>query len=152
MIRIGFTQKQKQKIINDYLAEHNIKKIYCFFYKDFPYRYKVDVEIEYIEYSDIEMYVYFYRLLEEINESSLIIIDELMRTQNRNELIYNCSHHYLNQTPHKIIFEYFPIIENKEDFMILLNFENKPKYRGKGFDYNFLHDEDVVIYPRKMKL
>jgi len=152
MIRIGFTQKQKQNIINDYLAEHSIKKIYCFYYKNFPYRYKVDTEIEYIEYADIEMYKYFYRLLEEIDDSSLIIIDELMRTQNRSELIYNCSHHYLNQTPHRIIFEYFPIIEDKEDFMILLNFENKNKYHGKSFDYVYLKDEDVIMYPRKLKL
>ena len=65
-----------------------------------------------------------------------------MRTSNRSKLIYNCAHHYLNQTPHRIIFEYFPIIENYEDFMILLNFENKGKYKGKGFDYNF-KSEDI---------
>jgi hypothetical protein len=154
MIRIGFTHRQKQQIINEYLSKHEIKKIYCFYYKNFPYRYKVDtgIEIEYIEYADIEMYKYFYRLLEEIDQSSLIIIDELMRTKNRAELIYNCSHHYLNQTPHRIIFEYFPIIDDREDFMILLNFENKQKYHGKGFDYLYLKEEDIVIYPRKVKM
>lgn len=152
MIRIGFTKRQKQKTIQNYVAEHNIKKIYCFYYRDFPYRYNVDVDIEYIEYADIEMYKYFYRLLEEIDETSLIVIDELMRTQNRSELIYNCSHHYLNQTPHRIVFEYFPIIEDKEDFMILLNFENKDKFHGKGFDRAYLQTEDVVIYPRRIKL
>lgn len=153
MIRIGYRHRQKQKIIQDYLSKNKIKKIYCFYYKDFPYRYNVgDTEIEYIEYSDIEMYKYFYRLLEEIDETSLIIIDELMRTQNRSELIYNCSHHYLNQTPHRIIFEYFPIIDDKEDFMILLNFENKGKYHGKGFDYIYLKEEDIVMYPRRVKL
>lgn len=153
MIRIGYRHRQKQKIIQDYLSKNKIKKIYCFYYKDFPYRYNVgDTEIEYIEYSDIEMYKYFYRLLEEIDETSLIIIDELMRTQNRSELIYNCSHHYLNQTPHRIIFEYFPIIDDKEDFMILLNFENKSKYHGKGFDYIYLKEEDIVMYPRRIKL
>lgn len=152
MIRIGFTHRQKQKIITEYLQKNKIKKIFCFYYKKFPYRYKVDTEIEYIEYADIEMYKYFYRLLEEIDENCLIIIDELMRTQNRSELIYNCAHHYLNQTPHKIIFEYFPIIEEKEDFMILLNFENKGKYHGKGFDYIYLKEEDIIMYPRKIKL
>lgn len=152
MIRIGFTQRQKQKIIQDYVTEHAIKKVFCFYYKDFPYRYNVDCEIEYIEYADIEMYKFFYRLLEEIDEDRLIVIDELMRTQNRSELIYNCSHHYLNQTPHRIVFEYFPIIEDKEDFMILLNFENKDKYHGKGFSRDYVQAEDVVIYPRRIKL
>ncbi|NCG67765.1 hypothetical protein GWJ21_07330 [Bacillus coagulans] len=152
MIRIGFTHRQKQKIISDYLAEHDINKIYCFYFKGFPYKYKADVDIEYYEFDDIIMYKYFYPLLEKIDDKSLIIMDEIMRTQNRNSLTYNCAHKYLNQTPHRIIFEYFPIIEAKDDFMILLDFENRNKYNGKGFDYIYLQDEDVLMYPRKVKL
>ena len=152
MIRIGFTHEQKQRAIDEYLSEHHIKKIYCFYYKDFPYRYNVDTEIEYIEYADIEMYKYFYRLLEEIDQDCLIIIDELMRTRNRSELIYNCLHHYLSQTPHRIVFEYFPIIEEVEDFMILLNFENKDKYYGKGFHFLYLQEEDIMMIPREIEL
>ncbi len=152
MIRIGLGPRDKQNIINDYLASNAIKKVYCFYFKKFPARYKVDCEIEYIEYADIEMYKFFYRLLEEIDESSLIIMDECMRTQNRSELIYNCAHHYLNQTPHRIIFEFFPIIDTKDDFMILLDFENKGKYKGKSFDYVYLQNEDIKIRPFKIKL
>lgn len=152
MIRIGLSHRQKQKEINAYLAKHNIKKIFCFYFKKFPVKYKVDCEIEYIEYADIEMYKYFYRLLEEIDDSSLIVIDGCLRTQNRSELIYNCAHHYLGQTPHRIIFEFFPIIDTKDDFMILLDFENKGKYKGKSFDYIYLQKEDIKIRPRKIKL
>lgn len=152
MIRIGLSHRQKQKEINAYLAKHNIKKIFCFYFKKFPVKYKVDCEIEYIEYADIEMYKYFYRLLEEIDGSGLIIMDGCMRTQNRSELIYNCAHHYLGQTPHRIVFEYFPIIDTKDDFMILLDFENKGKYKGKSFDYIYLQQEDIKIRPRKVKL
>lgn len=151
MIRIGLTQKEKQKVLDKYLGENDIQKIYVFYFKNFPIKFKTDKEIEYIEYADIEMYKFFYRLLEEINDKSLIIMDECMRTQNRSELIYNCSHHYLNQTPHHIIFEFFPIIEDKEDFMILLDFENKGKYKGKSFDYVYLQTEDVQIKPFKIK-
>ena len=153
MIRIGFGQKQKQKIITDYISEHpNLNKVYCFYFKHFKYEYNIPVDVEYIEYEDIEKYKFFYRLLEEIDDNKLIIIDELMRTQNRHELIYNCAHHYLNQTPHRIIFEYFPIIEDKEDFMILLNFEDKTRFHGKSFDYLYLQTEDIIMYPRKIKL
>jgi hypothetical protein len=152
MIRIGLSTRQKQAEIAKYLKQHNIKKMYCFYFKKFPVKYNVDCEIEYIEYADIEMYKYFYRLLEEIGENSLIVMDECMRTQNRSELIYNCAHHYLNQTPHRIIFEFFPIIEDKNDFMILLDFENKGKYKGKSFDYNYLQTEDIKIKPFKVKL
>jgi hypothetical protein len=143
MIRIGLNQKEKQREIDKCL--NGIKKVFCFYYKDFPVKFNVDCEIEYIEYADIEMYKFFYRLLEEIGNDSLIIMDGCMRTQNRSELIYNCAHHYLNQTPHKIIFEHFPIIDTKDDFMILLDFENKGKYKGKGFDWDFLKQEDIFI-------
>ena len=152
MIRIGLNEREKQKVINAYLQENEIKKIYCFYWRIFPVKYKADIDVEYIEYADIEMYKYFYRLLEEINTASLIIIDGCMRTQNRSELIYNCAHHYLNQTPHRLIFEFFPIIEDKNDFMILLDFENKGRYKGKIFDYAYLHDEDIQIRPRAIKL
>ena len=152
MIRIGLSQREKQLVINDYISGIDIKKVFCFYYKDFPVKYKVDCQIEYIEYADIEMYKFFYRLLEEIDETSLIIIDGCLRTQNRSELIYNCAHHYLNQTPHKIIFEHFPIIDSKDDFMILLDFENKGKYKGKSFDYLFLQQEDIKMKQHKIKM
>jgi len=150
MIKIGLNQREKQRGIDKCLS--GIKKVFCFYHKDFPVKYKVDCNIEYIEYADIEMYKFFYRLLEEIGNDSLIIMDGCMRTQNRSELIYNCAHHYLNQTPHKIIFEHFPIIDTKDDFMILLDFENKGKYKGKSFDYLFLQQEDILIKPHKVKM
>lgn len=152
MIRIGLNSRDKQKVIDTYIQDHEIKKIYCFYFKKFPIKFNVPVEIEYIEYADIEMYKFFYRLLEEIDNASLIIMDGCMRTQNRSELIYNCAHHYLNQTPHKIIFEFFPLIAEKNDFMILLDFENKGKYKGKSFDYVFLQTEDIKIKPFRVKM
>jgi len=152
MIRIGLGPREKQKVVDKYLGDHEIKKIYCFYFKKFPSKFKVDCEIEYIEYADIEMYKFFYRLLEEVDEKSLIIMDGCLRTQKRSELIYNCAHHYLNQTPHRIVFEFFPIIESKQDFMILLDFENKGKYKGKSFDYVYLQNEDIKIKPFRIKL
>ncbi len=152
VIRIGLGQREKQRVIDDYLSDKNIKKVFCFYFKDFSAKYKAAHDIEYIEYADIEMYKFFYRLLEEIGSDSLIIMDECMRTQNRSELIYNCAHHYLNQTPHKIIFEHFPIIDTKDDLMILLDFENKGKYKGKSFDYIFLQQEDIKIKPHKLRM
>lgn len=152
MIRIGLSQREKQREITEYINNHDIKKIFCFYFKKFPVKYKVSCEIEYIEYADIEMYKFFYRLLEEIGNNSLIVMDGCMRTQNRSELIYNCAHHYLNQTPHHIIFEFFPIIDTKDDFMILLDFENKGKYKGKSFDYSYLYDEDIKMKPFKVKM
>ena len=152
LIRIGLSQREKQKLIAECVTRNNIRKVFCFYFKKFSVKYNVECEIEYIEYSDIEMYKYFYRLLEELDQDCLIIMDGCMRSQNRSELTYNCAHHYLNQTKHKIIFEHFPIIDTKDDFMILLDFENKDKYKGKSFDYLFLQQEDIKIKPYKIKM
>ena len=148
MIRIGLNHQEKQKVIKEYLTNHDIRQVKVFYFKQ-PTNYDFgDIDnVEYIEWSDIIMYKFFYRLLEEIDDNTLIIIDELMRTKNRNDLTYNCAHHYLNQTPHRIIFEFFPIIDELDDIMILFNFENKDKFKGKGFDWNLLYEEDIKIKP-----
>lgn len=146
MIRIGLNLDGKQTSIDKYLEEHDIRKVFVLYFEklrpDFKFK---QVDCEYVEWKDIIMYKFFYRLLEEIDDECLIVVDELMRTQNRSELTYNCAHHYLNQTPHKIIFEYFPFIENKEDFMTLLDFENKGKFKGQGFDFGHLEGVDFEI-------
>jgi len=152
MIRIGLGPKEKQNVLNEYLKKHDINKIYCFYYKDFPIKFNTEIDIEYIEYAEIIMYRTFYPLLEKIDNNSLLIFNECMRTQNRSDLTYNCAHHYCNQTEHKIVFEYFPIIDNKNDFMILLDFINKDKYKGRSFDYLFLHQEDIKIKPHRLRM
>ncbi len=145
MIRIGLNNGEKQAVIDDYLTSHSIRKVFVLYWQRFEPRFTVPCEIEYVEYKDIIEYPFFYRLLEEIDNNCLIVVDECMRTQNRSELTYNCAHHYLNQTEHKIVFEYFPFIEKQADFMILLDFLNKGKYKGKGFSDEYLREEDVLI-------
>jgi len=153
MIRIGLKERSKKLLINQYLKENpHIDKIYCFYFEEFPIKLNLDISIEYIEFEETIMYRTFYPLLERIDKNTLLIFNECMRTQNRSDLHYNCMHHYINQCGHKIVFEYFPIIETRDDFMILLDFENKGKYRGKPFEYSYLKDEDVLMKPYKFNL
>jgi len=152
MIRIGLDSTEKLKEINYYLSDKKIKKIIVFYPEDFLLEVESiilekGIEIKFVEYKDIIMYKVFYPLLEIIDKDTLLIFNECMRTQNRSELTYNCAHHYCNQTPHKIVFEYFPFIEDKQDFMILLDLINKGKYKGKSFDYIFLQEEDIKVKP-----
>lgn len=153
MILIGLKKSKKQREIQSYIDTHNIKKTYIFYFKKFKYEYKLkNTDVEYIEYEDIEKYVYFYRLLEEIDGDCLIVCDEIMRTQKRNDLTYNCMHHYINQVDGNVlVFEYLPFIEDKENMMILFDFNTPQKYKGKSFDYNLLQVEDVRISPVKIK-
>ncbi len=147
MIRIGLSEQEKQKLVNKYCQEYGIKKGFVLYFKKFKPDFSVPCEIEYIEYSDIIMYKFFYRLLEEIDDDCLVVVNECLRTQNRSELTYNCAHHYLNQTKHRVIFEYFPFIEDEQDLMILLDFLNKSKYYGKSFSEDFLAEENIKVKP-----
>jgi hypothetical protein len=143
MIRIGLNEQEKQQVVECYIRENNITQVKVFYPEKFP----VDIDGEHIEYKDIIEYKFFYRLLEEIDPNTLLVFNECLRTQKRSDLTYNCAHHYCNQTSHKIVFEYFPFIEDKADFMILLDFLNKGKYKGKGFSWEFLQEEDVQVKP-----
>lgn len=110
------------------------------------------VPVAYYTWDEIILYRVFYPLLEEIDETHLVICDEIMRKRNRNELTYNCLHHYQNQTPHRISFEYFPIVEDKEDFMILIDFDKPGKWKRHPFDSSFLADIDILCAQQKFKL
>jgi len=150
MIRVGLGEEEKRAEIARYLTSHEIKKVFAFFPDMFPLP-ALDIPetiyVEHVEYKNIIMYEYFYRLLEVIDPKTLLVFNECMRTQNRNDLTYNCAHHYCNQTGHKIIFEYLPFINEVDNFMILLDFQSKGKYKGKSFDYRYLAEEDVRIKP-----
>ncbi len=152
MIRIGLSSNEKQKVLEQYLDEHKIRKVFVLYFEKLKTNFHLKVDCEYIEWKDIIMYKFFYRLLEEIDDSCLIVVDELMRTQNRSELTYNCAHHYLNQTEHKIIFEYFPFIEGQDDFMILLDFENKGRYKGHGFVFDHFEGVDIKVKHNPIEL
>lgn len=105
-----------------------------------------------IGYKETIMYRTFYPLLEEIDETYLLVINECMRTANRSELNYNCIAKYTNQTQHRIVFEWLPFISDEKDFMILLDFENSQKYKGLSINEIDLDAEDVMCVPRKYKL
>jgi hypothetical protein len=150
MIRLGLKIDEKKKEIENFLKEKKIKKIIVFYPEEFPLKLpelEKEYEIKYVEYAEIIMYRTFYPLLEIIDKETLLIFNECMRTQNRSDLTYNCAHHYCNQTPHKIVFEYFPFIETEQDFMILLDLLNKGKYKGKSFKDEFLKEEDIKAKP-----
>lgn len=149
MIRVGLSAEEKLNVIREYMLSHSIEKVKLFYPEKFPLDFP---EAEHIEYADIIMYKFFYRLLEEIDNTVLLVFNECMRTQNRSDLTYNCAHHYCNQTEHKIIFEHFPFIDDDQNFMILLDMQNKGRYKGKSFNSQFLRDEDTIVKPVKFSL
>lgn len=154
MIRIGLNNKQKTDVINNYLKNKDIKQVIVFsdekFFMDTSEISTCD--IRQIGYKETIMYRTFYPLLEEIDDSYLLIMNECMRTSNRSELNYNCIAKYTNQTSHRIVFEWLPFISDEKDFMILLDFENSQKYKGLSLNDIDLDAEDIMCVPRKYKM
>lgn len=153
MIRIGLNEKQKQEEIKKYVKENNIKNVIVFSPKNmFMKLPKMDIPIRQIDYDEIIMYRTFYPLLEEIGKNHLLIANELMRDKNRNCLIYNCYAKYTNQTEHRIAFNYFPIISERRDIMILIDFINSQQHKGFGINNVDISKYDIKCIRKDIEL
>lgn len=155
IIRIGLTLAEQQAEVTRYLAEHApITRIYVFAPQRFPLTLVTPdgLRCEQIAYSDIIMYKVFYPLLEVIDVHTLLIFHECLRTQNRSDLTYNCAHHYANQTPHVMVFEHFPFIEDERDFSILLDYQAPSVYKGRAFTPDMLTQADVHMRPHHLHI
>jgi hypothetical protein len=157
MIALGYTKAEKMKRIQETARQSGVRRIVIFS----PPAFALDseeiasltgCEVEAYTYDDIIMYRVFYPLLEKVDASYLLIINECMRTRKRSDLTYNCLHHYLNQTPHRLIFEFFPFVSEPEDFMILLDKETPGKYKGRGLDSAFFKEAPLDIRPHHYTL
>lgn len=147
MIKIGLNTEQKKQSILDYLDRNpEITNIVHFRPDgwDAPDLSDTGMEVEYRTWNDAIMYKYFYPLLEKIDGKTLIVFDEMMRTKKRNDLTYNCCHHYGNQTPHIIVFNHLPVIDEAEDFMILVDYAFPNRYKGISFDASVLSLAEIV--------
>lgn len=173
MVRIGYTRKQKQTVVDDYIRSNpEINHVYVFTrllnpteqekpqehlrtsecYLEFP----AGLKVEYINWSEIIMYRTYWPLLSNIDKNSLIIVDELMKLgfEKRSDLTYNCLHHYLAPTTHRIIFEFTPVIDNENDIMIAfamddIRFKAKNKFSVAYLDYI---DFDCIPRPLPMEI
>lgn len=146
MIYIGYGYKEKKKIIDNTVKKYNINRIYVFAPEDRMQDYNLSIsDFEYITYKKLIEYEYFYRVLEFADKSTLIVLDECLRTKNRNDLTYNCIRHFLNQSGHQLIFQYLPIIDNIEDFMTLFDFDTKSQWKRQRFSKGLLKECSVNI-------
>jgi hypothetical protein len=84
---------------------------------------------ETIEWAVIIQYKFFYRLLQEINQRTLAVVNERLSTQNRYDLTYSCIRHFLTQSSHQIVFQHLPLIDSIEDFMVLLDSEARSRWK-----------------------
>lgn len=133
MIFLGLNNEKKNAEVLRYCAENRIKKVVVLSPEKFKTAWLFE-NTEKIEWAEIILYKFFYRLLQEIDKDTLVVVDECLRTQNRYDLTYNCIRHFLSQTPHQLIFQYLPMIESPEDFMILFDFDTRSRWKREKLD------------------
>ena len=148
MIYLGYGPAEKQQIVAEYRTAHAIRKIVVIA----PDRFPLTVpDADLVGYADVIMYVTFYRLLQEIDEHTLIVLNECLRTQNRYDLAYNCIRNYQNQTPHSLVFQTLPQIDEQEDFMILFDFSTQSRWKRRHFDAELILAE-AKVHVRELPL
>jgi hypothetical protein len=142
MIYLGYSDTEKLVEIEKYKSGNEIHKVFILSADEFLLTLK---GAESVKYSDIIRYVVFYRLLQEIDTYTLIVINECLRTQNRYDLTYNCIRNFLNQTEHHLIFQQLPQIDTKDDFMILFDFDSRSRWKRQKFDADLIKDNSQVF-------
>ena len=141
MIYLGRTDTEKQAIIDDYQAAHNIAHVVIISANKFALcRNGADC----VPYSEVIMYRTFYRLLQEIDTGTLVVVNECLRNQNRYDLSYNCIRQFLNQAGHVLVFQQLPQIDTAEDFMILFDFVTQSRWKRRSFDPALITDNAQV--------
>lgn len=142
MIYLGYTEPEKRRVIADYCAANDITKTVVISPRQFQL---VINGADNVEYDEVIMYRTFYRLLQQIDSSTLIVLDEVLRTQNRYDLSYNCIRNYLNQTRHQLVFQQLPLIDERDDFMILFDFVTRSRWKRQKFDADLIRDNTQVM-------
>lgn len=152
MICLGFDEASKREAIRRYVDDQRIEKVVVFSPKRFQLQPEVDVAHEHVEWAEIIKYRFYYRLLKEVGHSTLLVMNECLRTQDRNDLTYNCLRNYLNQTTHQLVFQRFPLIDTIDDFAILFDLDTKSRWKRVPFEKLPLGESRVAAHPRAVHL
>lgn len=145
MIGIGFDNARKLATIESTRADRGLSHVVVLH----PPKFKISVNGgDHIDWSEIIMYRTFYRLLQEIGPRTLLVIHECMRTQTRSDLTYNCIRHFIAQTEHVLVFQARPMINTIEDFMILVDFATRSRWRRESFSPELLRYVEIVVEPK----
>lgn len=141
MIRIGYDDAAKDAIVSAYCRDHGIGKVFVLS----PARFlpMLSTPHEAIDWPNIIEYQYYYRLLREVDAATLVVVNECLRTQNRTDLAYNCIRLFLQQTGHRIVFQWLPAIDTADDFMVLFDFDTRSRWKGSPYQPALFGEADI---------
>lgn len=144
LICLGLEAASKQTTIQEYCQNNGITKVFGLSPKKFQFQ----ADFEWVEWADIIRYKFFYRLLQEINSQTLVVVNECLRTQNRYDLTYNCIRNFLNQTSHQLVFQRFPLIDTFDDLMILVDFDTRSRWKRDSWRPELLSEFTLQVTER----
>jgi hypothetical protein len=155
MIYLGLGTAAKLEVVRQYCRDHGIKRVVVLCPPKFRLDLGEEIPHEVVLWgetgigprNEIVQYRVYYRLVQEIDHSTLLVVHECLRTQNRNDLTYNCIRQFLMQTHHKLIFQYLPFIDGIEDFMTLFDFDTRSQWKREPFARELVANATVIINP-----
>lgn len=149
MIALGYDAAAKSAAVAQWRSSHEITATIVLSPSKFDFELP---DAEFIDWPEIIMYRTFYRLLQEIDHHTLVVVNECLRTQNRYDLTYNCIRHFVNQAGHVLVFQWLPIIESEQDFMILFDFGTRSQWKRERFDPELLTEAEITICAQRVTL
>ena len=129
MILLGYDDADARAAVARYCETHPIRRVVVLTSERFRPAWTLPVPHEVVAWPDLIRYVFFYRLLQEIDGDTLVVVYECLRTQDRHDLTYNCVRHYLSKTQHRLIFQRLPIIDSVDDVMTLVDFDTDSRWK-----------------------
>jgi hypothetical protein len=155
MIRIGLDDAEKATVVNRYVAEHGIKKLFVLSPERFAPTFAAKAvtrpdEVDgraglYIPWPEHIEYRYYYRVIDNSGPETLIVVNECLRGQQRTMLNFNCVRTFLRHSRHQIIFQYLPVIDGIDDVMTLIDFDTRSQWWDQKFDRSMLAELDFQI-------
>lgn len=149
MIALGLDDSAKLATVSAYCRRNGITRVIALGPKGFAFA--LD-GAEWIDWPEIIQYRFYYRLLQEIDKSTLVVVNECLRTQNRHDLTYNCIRNFLNQTTHQIVFQRLPIIDTFEDFMTLFDFDTRSQWKREQWSPELRREIELTVERRPLAL
>jgi len=148
-IYIGLSGHAIEATVNDYLQAHpHITQVYIFNGMGEPLT--INAPCEQFTWADAITYEVYYPLLAKVNNNTLIIINNMLRTSDRYCLTYNCLRQYLTRTKHRLVFNAFPVIRQFEDLAILADFALPANVKGLRFEEMQL--PEIHVTPKTIAL
>lgn len=125
MIYLGLTNAEKLRVVREYVAAHRVRRVVEIGHEPALLR----AWDESLTWPDVIMYRYFYRLLQELDDGTLLVINEVLRSSDRSCLHYNCIRNYLTRTQHQLVFSWLPVVEQEDDLMVLVDLDTRSRWR-----------------------